>query len=94
MENLRNRENKAVVKVVKKEELKEVQKEELKEHTLEKNSNKETIEDQMIKDIVKSRSEVTQGEIELQSIYDMNEEAKRRLGQLADLACEGENTRM
>ena len=48
----------------------------------------------MIQDIVKSRENVTQNEIELQAIYDMKADERSNLEQLADLAIEGEESRM
>lgn len=53
-----------------------------------------TLAEQMISEIVKNRQEISQGEIELQAIYNSEERHEGNLDILADLAIKGEDTRM
>ena len=61
---------------------------------IEKEAPKQSMESQMIENIVKSRDDVTQNQIELEALYAMNKDSRSNLQTLADLAIEGEEKRM
>ena len=77
--------NKELLQSLKEKKKKKDSKPQVKQDTLERN---------MIENIVKSRKEISQTEIELQAIYALKEGQRSNLEQLADLALEGEESRM